>query len=139
MSPKEFRAWDKVNKKWVSPDQLQNPRVMGVDLTKAGFKFKIASSDFIFVQYIGVKDDKKKKIFEGDIIRQKYMGHPTKSFYPKREKVELELFVVVTFIKEDAGFYLCDKSGRVTHSFPLDYSGKFEVVGNKFEDKGLLK
>lgn len=79
----------------------------------------------IWLQYTGHDDENGVEIYEGDFMKQTYKG-----------KVE---FANLEVIWNGSGFMLFnhdekDEDYQGAHTFPLNYSGEFEVWGNKFEN-----
>lgn len=127
MKEKKFRAWDKKNKRWVKPEYLQNPKIMSIDLTEEGFKFKDAG--FIFCQFIEKKDDKGKEICEGDIIKRTwrlaYWDSPT-----------TEIFAVGS---EECPLTNCEWIDEFEEEDYSIYDKSIEIIGNIYENPELLE
>ncbi len=110
MITKEFRAWNNIVKRYseiVTLEQLYNTK-------------NVQFQNLIFEQYIGIKAEYKeeKKIFEGDIIRNKYTN---------------QLYVVKWV---GVGFKLMDYA---CNYHPFFDSFSMEVVGNIHQDKKIFR
>ena len=69
MKKLEFKAWDKEKKRMIEPDwwgvQSSNGRMFDNEANYLPYE---PEDRFVVIQYIGLKDKHKKKIYEGDII-----------------------------------------------------------------------
>lgn len=132
----KFRAWDSVEKKMFVPDAIMN------DGRAIVITFAYDKEKFPIMQYTGHRDVHNKEIYEGDIIRE-----------TEREK---ELRYVVLFGEwqyEHSGKYYdivngwhcrlwrVDEDKRYNEGFLLNglCEKSIEVIGNIYEDSGLLK
>jgi len=72
MRPLKFKAWDRFNKKWATPDDLDDSTRMTVINTDVGFRFPDdTESGFDFLQFTGVKDKNEKEIYEEDTLKDR--------------------------------------------------------------------
>ena len=82
----------------------------------------IADNDYIIQQYTGLKDSKRRKIYEGDIIEYENCGDK----YKDQVFWEQDSFMIGP-TKKRAVYYLGAVNKRA------------KVIGNIFENKNLLK
>lgn len=131
----KFRVWDK---------ETKHIHIFGDDIhdaiTSEGKTNKIyyynlqngcdsldEDSDYVLMQYTGLKDKNGKEIFEGDIVYFNYRE-------PQRHEI----------IFEDGSFWLKDKDSQCTpiHEVKEICFGAsnfyLEVIGNVWEDSDLL-
>jgi len=84
--------------------------------------------DVVFLQFIGIKDKHGKKIYEGDVVKYRFKvcAHG-----------DVESGVGEVYYDPYSAAFLFDKS------YEYDFIGRkgseFEVVGNIFENPGLIK
>lgn len=109
----KFRAWDiefKIIREW---KYFKEYRTLWHILS---------SSSFEWMQYTGLKNKNGKEIYEGDILKFKGSQH------------EIQVDEIVF---EDGSFDF--NKGQVIWSEHPTYIEEGEVIGNKFENKELLK
>jgi hypothetical protein len=111
----KFRAWDKINKKIYQVASFDNRIVRYQIKDKVWTGMQVFKRECVLMEYAGIQDLKGNEIYEGDIL-----ASPNNSieirYLPKYLKV-------VKWTK--AGFNL--------------KSNNFEIVGNIYENPGLLK
>lgn len=119
----KFRAWDKKEKKIVDDFFESWDLVLYQGGNDVGYHLEDDSGEPIkgeweLMQYTGIKDKNGKEIWEGDIIKEFYNG----------ENYEVGFY--------EGAFY------PIPHDVLQETLGEIEeceVIGNKFENKELLK
>lgn len=138
----KFRVWDKKNKKMYYGDKKDEPNMIGFDgeiyvtgstgpMCDCGCSADYINwcnpGDYELMQYTGLNDKNGKKIYEGDIVRQRrFLGWDKQN--GERYK---DIYGVVRF---ENGMFTC---GIVDNTI-IDWN-KCEVIGNKWENPELLK
>jgi hypothetical protein fuD12_02509 len=106
----KFRAWDKVNKRWI--------KQFNIDLLNINI-FSLPNIEIN--QYTGLKDKNEKEIYEGDILS---------SAFSKR---------IVIFDENTCSFMLKDIDLRnELFSLTKEKSKNLEIIGNIYENKDLI-
>jgi uncharacterized phage protein (TIGR01671 family) len=127
----KFRVWNKKEKKfeeldnfWVSPNNLYkcfmewHPEINGEMIHETD------ETDFVFQQFTGLKDSKGVEIYEGDIVRGKFLD----TEYRHLETINSE----VVWAERYACFNIGIEEWR--------YSGEpVTIIGNIFESRELLE
>lgn len=121
----EFKIWDKLEKKFITLDDLQKLRAIGIQNNGTLFldphynfvsNMMLQKDTFIFCQFTGLYDCNNQKIFESD--------------YLKCEGLEM----IVRWDEFSAGFCFEDDSGKQI-DVTRDNSNNFEIIGNKYENR----
>jgi len=146
----KFRAWDKKKKK-MEYFSFKKVCTLGYTLTYKKY------ADKIFMQYTEIEDKNKVEIYKGDIVRVKYyiskieepslMSNPCMDMvsiqnedeeiphgewetYPREEVFEIKsLRQIYCYIND---------LEKIWEDRKID-SNIFEVIGNKYENKGVVK
>ena len=120
----KFRCWDRINKKMIKSPHFSCETSLTTNINK-NFKY-FSSVDFIFMQYTGMKDRNEKEIYEGDIVK---FEHSTREFTIRE----------VVYVFSHCCFSLKYQGRTDNFGLPRDWKDSFEVIGNIFENKDLLK
>ena len=118
----KFRAWDKESKSMynnISDISFADKSIIadfGMEL--------IWDDDIILMQFTGIKDKEGKEIYEGDII-----------------KPDLEVVYSTNYMNKFTGYFLKQNTNNKKLPYRLlPILGRdLEVIGNIYENKGLLK
>ena len=106
MREKKFKSWDKEKKKWLKVKDLWNI----TDLNK-----------IVLVQYIGLKDKNKRRIYEGDIVEQ------------WTKDSEDDTHIVIGVVEYVAPKY-CIKYKPKAYTSLINYGTNLEIIGNIYEN-----
>lgn len=112
----KFRAWDKYRGE--NGLMLENHSLKSISLTGIGLQ-----EDMEWMQFIGLIDNNKKEMYEGDII--KYQHFPLSKNPIKTG--------IIKYIH--TGYYITNSKGDLKSTIP-DYR---EVIGNIHENKELME
>lgn len=74
-------------------------------------------------QYTGIKDRNEIEIYEGDIIKEKYIKPP----------------LSIKYDEEECGFVATSINTNINYGIQLGSKGKYEVIGNIYDNPELIK
>lgn len=100
------------------------------DVKNEAFNEFFDEEEFVLMQSTGLKDKNGKEIYEGDIIEKKVRYFPT-------YRIEKEREIVEWFNNDTTGFYPFNDYNLETDRY--NFSKDFEVIGNIYENKELIK
>jgi hypothetical protein len=121
----KFRAWDKLAKRFTYPDKgYQGHYVLTLNGQFQNLQNGSGGDEYVVQQFTGLRDSKGVDIYEGDIIRGKFLDTEYRHLKTINSKV--------VWIERYACFNIGMEEWR--------YSGeRVTIIGNIFESKKLLK
>ena len=157
----KFRAWDKVNKRWVGNKSTEilcvgddagmivhYKAVGGSYIPVQNIQLKNSSLEILEIcQYTGLKDRNGKEIYEGDVVRLTYWEYE-KGWYSKTPieagAVYFDTYWGVKFDCRDAtqrtAEYWKNVNERDLGNMPnLQEERDIEIIGNIYENPDLIK
>ena len=128
----KFRVWDKEIKKMHICGEDVHDEITFENETNKAYYYNLQNgcgslredSDYVLMQYIGLKDKNETEIYEGDIVRI-LGGEYEQGFYEWNETVIIKDLVY-------DGFNLMMTINQIGN-------GAIEVIGNIYENKNLLR
>lgn len=108
MRPIEYRAWHPASKRMYDWNYLRTHRE------------RFLSDAFVWLEYLGITDKNRVKIFESDIVR----GKPVNNKH----------YIVFYY---DA-CWLMSATGKVPSRQVADYKNEIEVIGNIYQHPHLI-
>lgn len=142
----KFRGWNKKNKKWVSGYYLKNRSLHFVVADEFATPEKTwedyeVEEDSVG-QYVGVKDKNGIEIYEGDMLLSEH--------YPFKDNGKPNYYGVVEWIDCNVGFEITTYVAKESNAHGIsdginmgvcsdDLATLYEVVGNVYDNKDLLK
>lgn len=121
----KFRAWDIDEKRFIYPNKrYQGHFILDLNGRFHNLQNGSGGDEYVVQQWTGLKDSEGKEIFEGDIIRGKFLD----TDYNHLKTINAE----VVWVERYASFNIGIEEWR--------YSGEpVTIIGNIFEHSELLK
>lgn len=117
----KFRAWNKTTKVMNNKFHLSH---------LWNLPFEENNSNWVLMQYTGLKDKNEKDIFEGDILRIDF-GNPIDRKIPNYSFSEVLFF--------EGNYILPDRKILGRPTYLSNVKNYCEIIGNIYENKELLK
>ena len=129
----KYRAWLKEENKMVNVETIDfTDKSMQYlkknEIIDAYLLRRMIFDDVELMQYTGIKDKNGKEIYEGDILKYKFL-------YDRR----LKHVTLVKFVETEASFGIKDTYGNEIPLFRITANNYFEVIGNIYENEELLQ
>ena len=121
----KFRAWDKEQKEWVKYSITDNIPIFCHNTSR--WRTDKEGERFILCQYIGLKDENDREIYEGDIINAVSFAKP---------------IGIVKYSDENQAFIFNDldkKYRGYSTALMNQFDDGFEILGNIYENPELLE
>ena len=121
----KFRAWDKEQKEWVKYSITDNIPIFCHNTSR--WRTDKEGERFILCQYIGLKDENDREIYEGDIIKAVSFAKP---------------IGIVKYSDENQAFIFNDldkKYRGYSTALMNQFDDGFEILGNIYENPELLE
>ena len=122
----KFRAWDKELKNWADY-AIAYDRLSFLDENTGCWKTDKEGERFILCQYIGLKDDEDREIYEGDIVKATSFAKP---------------IGIVKYSDENQAYLFNDldkKYRGYSTALMNQFDDGFEILGNIYENPELLE
>lgn len=126
----KFRIWDVENKEMLKVQELDfEPTFYGgrIAIRPDQYNDYFDTEDMILMQYTGLKDITGKEIYEGDIVKLKFM------------KNSLDIIVKVEYSEEYAQYVVAGTKSILHECEPLTDYQEIEVIGNIWDNPELME
>lgn len=125
----KFRCWDKENKEMLDVEYLHWDDCTGeFSIRTTMYSDYFDTEDMILMQYIGLKDENGKEVYEGDILEKIYTDYNDKELFREKYLVQNNI----------CGWELRNLKKPKSHrSFQLLKGCK--IIGNIYKNPELLE
>lgn len=126
----KFRIWNDVTRKWGYLELNKNDNTVGVDfITVSNYPNQIS-----YQQFTGLKDKTGREIYEGDIIRYKYIEDTDR----QDRDSEIEETLVIEFKNGKFGYEKWSNINDIPIYLDHWRCLEFKVIGNICENPELI-